>query len=154
MSALSDYRIPKMPRQIAVTLHSSETLTGDMFLQQVGRYGTAEEPLDILNATESFFPLRAENGDTVLVAKDQVISVHCGRGDDEDSIGLTPRMTVEVRLIHGQTFKGSVSLDMPEYKSRLLDFLNRSRQRFISMNTGDGQLLVNRSMIESVRSVD
>jgi hypothetical protein len=154
MSALSDYRIPKTPRQIAVTLHSGETLMGDIFLQQVGRFGSAEEPLDILNAPEAFFPLRTQDGDTVLVARDQVISVHCDRGDDEDSIGLTPRITVDVRLIHGQTFRGSVLLDMPAQNSRLLDFLNRSRQRFVAMNTDEGRLLVNRSMIESVRSLD
>jgi hypothetical protein len=153
---MSDYRIPKTPRQIAMTLHSSETMTGDIFLQQVGRYGSAEGPIDILNAPELFFPLRAENGDTVLVAKDQVVSVHYNRSDVETALraGVTPRIGVEVRLIHGQTFTGLVFLDMPEQHSRLLDFLNRSRQRFISLDTQDGQLLVNRGMIESVRSLD
>lgn len=154
---MSEYRIPKNRRQIVVTLHSSASIAGDMFVQAFGRYGGgAEGPLDILNAPEPFFPLRAENGETVLVAKDRVVLVTCDRPDVPEHVWAqaTPRVTVEIHLLDGEIVTGSVLLEVPEQHSRLLDFLNRHKQRFFPLETVDGQLLINQSMIESVRSLD
>jgi hypothetical protein len=155
---VTDYRLEKSRRRIVVKMHSGEMLTGDMFLQPYGRYGGgAERPIDILNAAERFFPLKnRESGEIVLVAKDQVVSVACDRdpGDDDSRTDITRHVALEVRLIHGDTFAGTALLEVPEDHARVLDFLNRWKPRFIPLHTGDGQLLVNRSMIERVRSLD
>lgn len=156
-SNVTDYRIPKNRRRIVVKLHSRETLVGDMFLQPYGRWdGGAERPIDILNAAERFFPLNSDTGEIVLVAKDQVVSVACDRvdGEEDPQTAVTRRVALEVRLIHGDTFTGTALLEVPEDHARVLDFLNRWKPRFLPLHTTDGQLLVNRSMIERVRSLD
>lgn len=138
-------------------MHSGETLAGDMFLQPYGRYGGgAERPMDILNAAERFFPLNHENGEIVLVAKDQVVSVACDsvEGEDDPRTEITRQVALEVRLIHGETFTGTALLEVPEDHARVLDFLNRWKPRFLPLQMTGGQLLLNRSMIERVRSLD
>ena len=154
---MSEYIIPKTRRHIVVTLRSSMTIAGDVFLQSSGRYGDRMEgPLDILNATEAFFPLLPDSGAAVLIAKEQVVAVSLDRADEEDDVRAqgTPRVNIEVRLIDGETFSGAVFLEVPKQYSRLLDFLNRYKHRFLALDTADGQLLLNRSMIESIRSLD
>jgi hypothetical protein len=155
---VSDYHIEKNRRQIVVRTRGGETVAGDMFLQAYGRYGGgAERPIDILNAAEHFFPLRVGNGDTVLIAKDQVVSVSCDvSGGDEDDFEeeITRKVAVEIGLINGESVKATVLLEVPDDHPRLLDFLNLRKMRFLSLGTDDGLLHVNRSMIERVRSLD
>lgn len=156
-TAVTSYRLEKNRRRIVVKMHSGEIITGDMFLQPYGRYdGGPERPMDILNESERFFPLNRDNGEIVLVAKDQVVSVAHDRVEDEPDTRteITRKVALEVRLIHGDTFIGTVLLEVPEDHARVLDFLNRWKPRFLSLQTDDGQLLLNRSMIERVRSLD
>jgi hypothetical protein len=155
--AVSDYHIQKSRRRIIVMMQSGEETTGDMFLQPYGRYGGGtERPIDVLNSAEKFFPLSSENGETVLMAKDHVVTVNCETQDDEDDLApaVSRQVTVEVRLIDGKEFEAKVRLEVPDDHPRLLDFLNLRRQHFMALQTGDGQILVNRRKIERVRSVD
>lgn len=154
---MSSYRLEKNRRPIVVKMHSGETLAGDMFLQPYGRYGGgAERPLDILNGVDRFFPLNCAHGTIVLVAKDQVVSVACDlvEGEDDPRTEITRQVLLEIRLIHGDTFTGTALLEVPEDHARVLDFLNRWKPLFLPLHTDGGQLLVNRSMIERVRSLD
>jgi hypothetical protein len=153
---MSDYHIEKNRCPVVVTTHSGETITGEMFLQPFARHdGSSERPLDILNAAEPFFPLAVSEEETVLVAKEQVVEVSvdldaCGN-DDEPFAQPT---VIEVRLINGATHSGSIFLQLPSERPRLLDFLNRDTQRFITLHGTERQLLINRQVIERVRPLD
>ena len=156
---MSDYRIEKSRCPVVVTTHSGETIAGEMFLQPFGRHdGGTERPLDILNAAEPFFPLAVSDDETVLVAKEQVVEVSVGigpdacGGDDDESYGHAT--VIEVRLINGATHSGSIFLQLPSERPRLLDFLNRDTQRFITLHGTERQLLINRQVIERVRPLD
>lgn len=100
--------------------------------------------------------MSADDGDTILVAKDQVIAVTCDRPSDEgdSQATVTRRATIEVRMVNGESFSATALLELPEDHSRLLDFLNRWKSRFLPLETAQGQLLINRRMIERVRSLD
>ena len=153
---MSDYHIEKNRRRVRVRTRSGETLSGDIYLQTYGRYGGgAERPIDILNSAEHFFPLCIESGETLLMAKDQVAFVTCDGDDDQagEREAITRRAAVEILLIDGEKLRATVHLAVPDDHPRLLDFLNLGRQRFLSMDASEGQLLVNRSMIERVRTV-
>ena len=154
---VSDYHIQKSRCRIIVTTQSGEKVTGDMFLQPYSRYGGGtERPIDVLNAAENFFPLSTDGGETVLIAKDRVATVNCDPCDDRDESASTAtrRVTVEMKLVGGEKFQASVLLEVPDDHPRLLDFLNLRKRRFLSLDTPDGQLLVNRRSIERVRSLD
>src|SRR6478672_10859802 len=101
-----------------------------MYLQTYGRYGGgSERPIDILNSAEHFFPLGTESGETLLLAKDQVVSVvYDGSDDEEDGRrAITRRVPVEMLLVNGETLTATVLLEVPDDHPRLLDFLNLGR---------------------------
>ena len=157
-SLASGYRIEKIRCPVVVRTHSGETITGEMFLQPFARPNGGDERLqDILNNSEPFFPLALADGDTLLLAKEQVLEVSSEReGEDvEDAIGALARpMVVEVRLVSGEKHPGALFLDMPTERPRLLDFLNRDGERFLTLHGTERRFLINRRAIEHVRPLD
>lgn len=154
---MSDYRIEKIRCPVVVRMHSGETVTGEIFLQPFVRPGGGNErPQDILNGREPFFPLALADGDTLLLAKDQVLEVATERGDDgEEAIeALSRPMVVEIRLTSGDKRAGAIFLDMPTERPRILDFLNREDERFLTLHGTERRFLINRREIEHVRPLD
>lgn len=157
---MSDYRIEKIRCPVVVRLHSGDAVSGEIFLQPFVRPGGGDErPLDILNSRDPFFPLALPDGDMLLVAKEQVLAVATDNGadvdDGDDGIeALSRPMVVEVRLINGDKHAGAIFLDMPTERPRLLDFLNRDGERFLTLHGTDRRFLINRQAIEHVRPLD
>jgi hypothetical protein len=154
---MSDYRIEKSRCPVVVTTHSGETITGEMFLQPFGRHdGGMERPQDILNGDEPFFPLALSENETVLIAKEQVVEVSLAF-DPHDAVEyemLARPTVIEVRLVNGATHAGAIFLQLPLERPRLLDFLNRDVQRFLTLHGTERRLLINRRVIERVRPLD
>lgn len=154
---MNEYRIEKSRWPVVVKTHSGETVAGEMFLQAYARPGGgAERPIDILNGDEPFFPLALADGETVLLAKEQVITVAT-----DDAVNAVPDTAefarpavIEVRLVSGDTHAGAILLELPSERARLLDFLNRDHQRFFTLYGLDRHLLINRQAIERVRPLD
>jgi hypothetical protein len=155
---MSEYHIEKSRSPVVVRTRSGEVVSGDIFLQLYGRHdGGAERPIDLLNSAEHFFPICADDGEIVILAKDQVVSVAWQNPSDADENPLQSVMTrvdVEVGLTDGETISATVLLEVPEDHPRLLDFLNLVRNRFMSLETPGGGLLVNRGMVERVRTLE
>ena len=154
---MSDYRIEKSRCPVVITTHSGETIAGEMFLQPFGRPdGGMERPLDILNGEEPFFPLALPDGETVLVAKEQVVEVSIAfdAADGFENESLSRPTVIEVQLISGATHAGAIFLQLPLERPRLLDFLNRDAQRFLTLHGTERRLLINRRVIERVRPLD
>ena len=67
---------------------------------------------------------------------------------------LSRPTVIEVRLISGATHAGAIFLQLPLERPRLLDFLNRDTQRFLTLHGTERRLLINRQVIERVRPLD
>ena len=153
---MSDFRIAKGRTSVQLTL-SDGFLSGDMFVQSYSRRGDdPENPADILNDAEPFFPLALEDGTTLLVAKNQVREafVESLPEEDPDLRSAVREAAVEVTLVGGATRTGSVHLEVRSERPRLLDFLNLYEHRFLILHSSDGVWLINRDLIEHVRPVD
>jgi hypothetical protein len=154
---MSDYRIEKSRRRVVVTTLSGQTITGEMFLQPFSRPGGGDErPVDALNGTDQFFPLVIAPDDVLLVAKAQVVHVATSADPEPEGAGdpLVRRMLVEIGLSTGVTHTGSITVEAPVERSRLLDFLNRDHNRFLTLHGVDELLLINHRVIERVRPLD
>jgi hypothetical protein len=151
----TDFRIDKLRVPVSLIMLGGEELNGNMFVQSVSPNRTGREEIpDVLNGEEAFFPL-AQEGGTLLVAKDQVREVVV-RGDFSSAFVQTNarRVPVELTLTDGAIRTGEVYLEMPEQRPRVLDFLNRYAQRFVVLYAAGGVCLINRSLIEHVRPAD
>jgi hypothetical protein len=152
----TDFKIEKDRRTVQLQMLGGEQLCGDMFVQRVSQHHIGCEQIpDILNAPEPFFPL-VRTGDTLLVAKHQVREVELSddNGQEAQVAPVLRAEAVEVTLRDGTVRAGRCYLEMPNERPRLLDFLNRYAQRFVTLYTSGGIRLINRELIERVRTID
>jgi hypothetical protein len=152
----TDLRIEKDRRAVSLLMLGGEQLTGEMFVQRFSRYHLGSEEIpDVLNAPEPFFPL-VRAGDTLMVAKHQVREVELSddRGAEASVSPAARAEAVEVTLRDGTVRAGRLYLEMPTDRPRLLDYLNRYAQGFVTLFSAGGIRLINRELIERVRTMD
>jgi hypothetical protein len=152
----TDLRIEKDRRTVSLLMLGGEQLTGEMFVQRFSRHHLGSEEIpDVLNAPEPFFPL-VRAGDTLMVAKHQVREVELSddRGAEASVSPAARAEAVEVTLRDGTVRAGRLYLEMPTDRPRLLDYLNRYAQRFVTLFSAGGIRLINRELIERVRTMD
>lgn len=152
----TDFRIEKDRRTVSLLMLGGEQLKGDMFVQRFSRHHMGSEQIpDVLNAPEPFFPL-VRAGDTLMVAKHQVREVELADESSAEASVAAPAHAeaVEVTLRDGTVRAGRLYLEMPTDRPRLLDYLNRYAQRFLTLYSAGGIRLINRELIERVRTMD
>lgn len=154
-AASSDFRIEKERLSVTVTTESGERLSGQMFVQSYARRRLGrEEAVDVLNDNDPYFPLALDGDNTLLIAKRRVRDVQVAAGEGSAANPAARPVTVEVVVAGGDAFLGEVRLEVPFERPRLLDFLNRLQQRFVTLHTADGIRLINSRLIERVRPLD
>jgi len=152
---MSEYRIEKIRRRVEVTLANGGRLAGDVFVQAYNRFRDGpEEPVDLLNDASLFLPLVVDSGEAYLVQKEQIAVVCCALpiGDDAAERGVVG-MRVELTLLDGSAYVGSIFPEARANRTRLIDILNDEQQPFYSLFTADELRLVNRHHIAYVRPV-
>jgi hypothetical protein len=153
----NDYRIRKERVAVVLTLLGGERVEGDLFVQLSARnrLGPEDAP-DVLNAPEAFFPFVTADGETYLVAKDRVREVEVDHElDKADEWRIGAPSTIEIALGGGVVHRGVVYLEsVVTGRGRVLDYLNRLEDRFLTLHTPAGAILVNRLAIERVHPVD
>ena len=153
--ASSDFRIEKERLPVVVTTESGERLSGEMFVQGYARRRLGrEEAVDVLNDEDPYFPLALADNSMLLIAKHRVRDVEVPGTEHVAQLVASRPATVELVVAGGEAFLGEVRLEVPYERPRLLDFLNRMQQRFITLHTADGIRLVNCRLIERVRPLD
>ena len=153
LGPVSDYRIEKLRRELAVTLSDGSQLEGEVFLRSVSRTRSRpEEPVDLLNDPEPFFALM-RHGEAVLVAKSQVITAVTTVDEDDALDTGALGVIVEVTLHDGTICDGSIFMESRNDRPRLLDYLNGYRERFLPIVSPGQLLLVNTGSIAHVREV-
>lgn len=149
---MSEYRIEKVRRHVSVAVSGGGTLEGDIFLQPSARYRAGpQDPAELFNEPELFVPFVGEGDHLILLAKDRLIWVQFDDLDVDPPVDGAPDASVEVLLADGSKVDGELRLDTRSDRSRLLDFLNGGRQRFLTLRSPAGVCLVNWSQIAQVR---
>ena len=153
----TDFRIEKDRRVVQLRMLGGEQLNGEMFVQRYSRHHMGSEEIpDVLNSPEPFFPL-VRAGDTLLVAKHQVREVELA-DDTGQEAAVAPVVArgggrSDTARWHGPGRAVAIS-EMPTERPRLLDFLNRYAQRFVTLYSAGGIRLINRELIERVKTMD
>jgi hypothetical protein len=148
----NDYRIEKTRLPVSMTLMSGASIDGALFVQSSEHYfGALEDAPEVLNHPEPFFPFALDSGGTTIVAKDNVRSLTTNQQDVHDDAGMGLATRVEVTLRDGAVLTGTVFVEPISGSSRLLDFLNRHTERFVTLFRGDTVILLNRTLLERVR---
>ena len=150
----NEYRIEKNRHPVTLTLLGGESIVGAMFVQGQARHRSArEDPGDILNEPEPFFPLETQTGETLLIPKARVLEV-VGDMPSQQLTAGGPGVTIAVTLVGGAVRTGAVFLDTPGPAPRPLDFLNHLPERFFALHGTSEVRLINRDLIERVHPLD
>jgi hypothetical protein len=151
----NDVRIEKERVAVSITMVGGELLSGSLFAPQIYPPGGQEEPLQLLNEPDPFFPLGLTTGEVLLIAKDRVLEVMLDvPSSGEELPGSAPTALLQVTLAGGVTHVGSMRLEVRASRPRVLDYMNYCTARFMALRTDEGVRLINRKMIERVRPLD
>jgi hypothetical protein len=148
------YRIEKQRLAVSLRLLGGHSVEGDMFVQPSPYgYTGGERAVDVLNSPEAFVPVELYDGSVVLVQKDRIVEVR-GEGlaeEDELRLAIALPTPLEITMTDGALVEGSLMLEVPHDRQRVLDFLNDCRLRFLTVYTSEGARLVNAKLIELAR---
>lgn len=153
------YRVQTAQKAVILTMLGGEELRGNVFIHPSSyRPFELEDVSELLNAGSPFFPLELETGEVVIISKERVAEAAANRG--EDASDHPPRGTpsptalLQVLLVGGEVRLGSIRLEAPPDRARVLDYLNALTSRFLTLYTSNEARLINSSLIERVRPLD
>ena len=152
------YRVETTRKAVILTMLSGEELRGNVFIHFSSyRPFELEDVSELLNADTPFFPLELENREVILVSKERVAEAAADRGEEPDQTpreAPSPTALLQIVLIGGEVRLGSIRLDSPPARARVLDYLNALTSRFLTLYTSNEARLINRSLIDRVRPLD
>jgi hypothetical protein len=153
------YRIETTRKAVILTMLGGEELRGNVFIHFSSyRPFELEDVSELLNADTPFFPLELPNREVILVPKERVAEAAADRGEDGSDQPSpeppSPTALLQLVLIGGEVRLGSIRLDAPPARARVLDYLNALTSRFLTLYTSNEARLINRSLIDRVRPLD
>jgi len=153
------FALPRTAVPAHLLLTEGDLREGDVFvMERFPQHDGAESVLEMLNRPEGFFAFRPEDGaDALLVSKAHTVSVSTDRQApiaDPARLSAAKLLGVELVLAGGSTIGGWASVELPPQHSRLLDYLNASRDPFFAVWTHAATHYVNRTHVMYARPLD
>ena len=152
------YRIETAQKAVILTMLGGEELRGRVFIHPSSfRPFELEDVSELFNSDSPFFPLELETGEVILVSKERVAEAAADRGDDASDHPRevpAPTALLQIVLVGGEVCLGSIRLEAPPDRARVLDYLNALTSRFLTLYTSNEARLINRSLIDRVRPLD
>ena len=153
------YRIETTRKAVILTMLGGEEVRGNVFIHFSSyRPFELEDVSELFNSETPFFPLELENSEVILVAKERVAELGADRSDDQSELPppdpRSPTALLQIVLVGGEVRLGSIRLDAPPDRARVLDYLNALTSRFLTLYTSNEARLINRSLIDRVRPLD
>jgi hypothetical protein len=141
-----NFKISKIERPVEILLDlepvQPETFT--LFLNQYSRFGTREESLaEFLNSNTGFIPVRSgKSGTPALINLQEAIYIR----ETESAQPMTARKKISLLLRNRTEMAVEHFQEMPDSRSRLLDFLNGDEQFICFLQEGT-RIYINRDKI-------
>ena len=151
--------MPRVAIPATLLLAGGGTRVGEVYVsERVSQHAGPETPLDMLNRADAFFPFRSkkESEGVLLVAKARTVYLTVPLPADLDSARLSAakQVSLELTLADGSKLSGWATVELPEYHSRLLDYLNASTDPFFALTTPEVVHLINRAHVLYARPED
>jgi hypothetical protein len=142
---MQDLRVPVATIPADVVLTDGRAFSGHIFVPLVAStHEGPTRPDELLNDRSSFLPFRTAGAEApVLLGKAQLLLITVpawqDTADGEGSVVFPERLAAFE--LGDRTVEGTVLIDMPEHKGRMLDYLNHSGM-FITVRDGERRHLV------------
>jgi hypothetical protein len=148
----TDYKIEKLRCPVMLMLSDGEQIRGDIFVRTVSRFRPEPQTAaEFLNEDDAFFALVSTNGTGLMVSKESVVRVETDLPSDDEGEIPRPGLDVEITLTGGDVCRGTVFVDTPVERGRLIDYLNSYAGRFLVIYDTTKVTLLNRRAVAHVR---
>ena len=156
---MNGFALPRVSIPASLLLTEGEPRLGEIYvMERVPQHSGPETALEMLNRPDGFFPFRAAGAAQVLlVTKARTISLSVPRnviGEDPARLSAAKLVGITVTLSGDTDITGWATLELPEYHSRLLDYLNASPDPFFAVTTAEEIHVVNRAHVLYARPED
>ena len=149
---MSVYRVEKNELPVVVFQADGSVMKGVVFLSASAYSHTGQQTLlDLMRESGDFFPFRSDAG-AFCVANEQSIT-HIRYNPPEKTSrdnSLGSREDVDIKFVGGEQLSGTVTIEMPEGRTRLIDYMN-AMQGFFLLQNQEAYYLVN---IKQVRNIN
>ena len=153
---MSELRVPTLAVEVEILYADEMQMAGTIFLPSMAHWhpGPAR-PEEWINDNVPFFPFREPTRkDAVLLNKDRVVVMTLPVGETAEAVADEERASVykiaSARIeCAGKWFEGTVRIEMPEGKLRVLDYINRP-ERFLALYSGHTCHLIRKIHIDRV----
>lgn len=149
---MSQLRVPTVPLPVEILDHDYNTVKGRIFLPAMAhRHEGPTRPDEWVNDSASFFPFAPDDGSAaILLNKQQVIALSVPLTSEERTIPIDLERTARVIIECGPSrFIGVLRIDMPDEKSRVLDYANRG-ERFLTLFETNRCHLIQKTFISRI----
>ena len=148
---MSVYRVEKTELPVVIFQADGSVMKGVVFLSATAYSHMGKQTLlDLLKEPGDFFPFRSEAGAFCVANKQTITHIRFDPPEEEDGFqSLGDREDVDIKFVGGEQLSGTVTIEMPEGRNRLFDFLNAMAGFFLLQNQ-EANYLVNVKQIRDV----
>ena len=154
---MDELRIPKISVEILCHTTVGEMIPGKIFLDMLSSSGyTVSQVLEFFDSPAPFFPLRLNNGKSILIQKQTVVRADVPdlfrEYESEVNSQLDTRREATIHFTDLNVLNGSFLIDLPSDHARTLDLLN-ARHRFVPFLQEEMLTLINTRHIYKVEEL-
>jgi hypothetical protein len=148
---MSVYRVEKSELPVVVFQADGSVMKGVVFLSASAYSHMGQQTLlDLMKEPGEFFPFRTEAGAFCVANKQTITHIRFDPPQDKQGYeSLGDREDVDIKFVGGEQLSGTLTIEMPEGRNRLFDFLN-AMTGFFLLQSQEAFYLVNVSQIRDV----
>lgn len=147
--------VPTRTLEVEIVYGDGRSHSGRIFLPAVAHHHEGPmRPDEWIREGGSFFPfLPTGRSRAVLLNKRQLVALSVPRTSEEQGREELPERIVRVEVECGERrFCGELHIDMPEGRSRVLDYANRD-EAFLALADGDRYHLIRKVFITRISEI-
>jgi len=150
------YVIPKKLVPVMLWIHPEGRVHGSMFVHLPGADSAREEqPSDVINESVDFVAIEREDPDELrFYNKSSIVRVHYQ--EQTAATGHEGRAhPCRITMMDGSLIEAEICKVTPEGRSRLYDYMNDTRERFLKVRAGGPEvILINKSYVVYISAVE
>jgi len=148
---MSIYRVEKSELPVVVFQADGSVMKGVVFLSASAYSHMGQQTLlDLMKEPGDFFPFRTESGAFCVTNKKTITHIRFDPSEETSAYeSLGEREDVDIKFAGGEQLSGTITIEMPEGRNRLFDFVNAMNGFFLLQNQ-EAYYLVNMSQIRDV----
>ena len=148
-------KVPKLKQKVTLWVHPEGQVVGSLFVrEQSPDHEGAEEPIEVMNSEAPFIVLQKDSPDELrFYNRNSIIRVEYST-DSETADNVTV-LSCTLNMMDGSVMEGTIREELPPEYSRLFDYINQEKARFIRLYFNDNEVsLINKSYIVNVTTKD